>query len=281
MVVTGASTGIGEACALHLARIGFRVFAGVRKAVDGEALQRKAPEPLTPVLLDVTDASSVSLAVATVGASLGDGGLRGLVNNAGIVVVGAMEFLPLDDLRRQLEVNVVGQIAVTQAFMPHLRRARGRIVNMGSSSGRVATPFLGPYAASKFALEALNDALRMELRPWGMHVAIVEPGPVATPIWQKSRSAADERAKGLPPEAERLYGTIFALIRKAAARSERTGCDPMVVAHAVADALTNDHPRTRYLVGNDARLRAIVAKLVPNRVRDELIRRFIGLPKRM
>lgn len=279
VVVTGASTGIGEACALHLTRVGFRVFAGVRRTVDGEALERKAAGPLTPVLLDVTDASSIRSAAATVTAALEGGGLAGLVNNAGIVVVGPLEFVPLDDLRQQLEVNVVGQIAVTQAFLPLLRRGRGRIVNMGSSSGHMPTPFLGPYAASKFALGALNDTLRMELRAWGLHVALVEPGSMATPIWRKARSAADERAKGMPAEAGRLYGAIFDLIGKAAGRSERAGRDPAVVARVVETALTSTRPRARYFVGTDARIGAILSSLIPNRMRDDLIRWRIGLPK--
>src|SRR6266568_4897165 len=160
VVVTGASTGIGEACALRLDRRGFRVFAGVRREVDGGALKQKASSRLTPILLDVTDASSIKSAAAAVVAALGEEGLSGLVNNAGIAIAGPLEFLPIDELRRQFEVNVIGQIAVTQAFLPLLRKGHGRIVNMGSIAGKSALPFTGPYCASKFALEALTDSLR-------------------------------------------------------------------------------------------------------------------------
>jgi NAD(P)-dependent dehydrogenase (short-subunit alcohol dehydrogenase family) len=165
VVITGASTGIGEACALHLDKLGYRVFAGIRKATDGESLRRRASARLVPLRLDISDETEVGLAARNVVEALGDGGLAGLVNNAGIVVGGMLEFLPLDALRRQLEVNVVSQIAVTQAFLPSLRKARGRMVNIGSVSGLISSPFSGAYAASKFALEALTDSLRMELRP--------------------------------------------------------------------------------------------------------------------
>ena len=194
VVITGASTGIGEACALHLDQLGWRVFAGVRKDSDGEALQRKASPRLMPVRIDVTDAASIAGAREIVARELGDRGLDGLVNNAGVVVAGPLEFVPMDDLRRQLEINVIGQIAVTQAFLSFVRTARGRIVNIGSVSGKMATPFVGPYAASKFAMEALTDALRCELRPWGIQVSIVEPGSIATPIWEKD--AGGRRSDG-------------------------------------------------------------------------------------
>ncbi|MGD1157325.1 MAG: SDR family oxidoreductase, partial [Terriglobia bacterium] len=184
VVITGASTGIGEACALHLDKLGFRVFAGIRKAADAEALRHRASARLVPIRLDVSDETEVEQAARNVTEALRGEGLAGLVNNAGIVVAGMLEFLPLDALRRQLEVNVVGQVAVTQAFLPHLRKARGRIVNIGSVSGLIAGPFSGAYAASKFALEALTDALRVELRPWKIHVSIVEPGNIQTPIWK-------------------------------------------------------------------------------------------------
>ena len=173
VVVTGASSGIGRACALHLAALGLQVFAGVRRAEDGAALQAASSARLTPMLLDVADETSIRAATDTITAAVGEAGLAGLVNNAGIGVAGPLEFLPLAEFRTQLEVNVTGQLAVTQALLPLLRQGRGRIVNMGSIGGRIAAPFVGPYSASKFALEALTDALRMELRPWGLHVAIV------------------------------------------------------------------------------------------------------------
>ncbi|HEY7923524.1 MAG TPA: SDR family oxidoreductase, partial [Vicinamibacteria bacterium] len=171
-LVTGASSGIGAACAARLVRSGWRVLAGVRRKGD-------APEGTEEVQLDVTDAAQIKAAADGVEE------LHALVNNAGIAIAMPLEFVPLDELRHQLEVNVVGQVAVTQAFLPVLRRARGRIVFVGSIAGRSALPFLGPYAASKHALEAIADSLRVELRPWGIHVAIVEPGSIRTPIWTR------------------------------------------------------------------------------------------------
>ncbi len=175
VLITGASTGIGAACALHLDRLGFRVWAGVRRPSDGEALVGQASRQLTPIILDVTDSNSIAAALAGVGAGAGGDSLAGLVNNAGIVVAAPVEILPIAELRTQLEVNVIGLVAVTQAALPLLRLGRGRVVNIGSISGRMATPVIGAYAASKFAVEALTDALRVEVQPWGIDVALIEP----------------------------------------------------------------------------------------------------------
>lgn len=280
VVVTGASTGIGAACALGLDALGFQVFAGVRRATDGAALQQRASGRLTAVALDVTDAASIAGATRTVSAVVGVKGLAGLVNNAGIAVPGPLEFLPLADLRRQFEVNVVGQVAVTQAMLPLLRAARGRIVNMGSIGGRMAAPFVGAYGASKFALEALTDALRVEVRPWGMHVSIIEPGAIATPIWQKSTQEANRMQDGLPPEAMRLYGKALEALRKGAAYSERTAIPPDAVVAAVVHALTAEKPRTRYVIGRRAKMQAAIARWLPDRTRDRLLTRFLRLPDR-
>src|ERR1017187_4168238 len=218
LVITRASTGIGEACALHLDKLGYRVFAGIRKALDGEALRRRASERLVPVRLDISDEMEIGQAARNIVESLGGEGLAGLINNAGIVVGGMLEFLPLEALRRQLEVNVVGQIAVTQALLPSLRKARGRIVNISSVSGLISSPFTGAYSASKFALEALTDSLRMELRPWKIHVSLVEPGFVQTPIISKSLAAAEELRAELPAEAFQLYGPSFRAVEDATRR---------------------------------------------------------------
>jgi NAD(P)-dependent dehydrogenase (short-subunit alcohol dehydrogenase family) len=279
VLITGASTGIGEACAMRLDQMGFEVFAGVRKDSDAERLRAKASPRLTPVRIDVTDAATIAAAHATVAAAVGARGLAGVVNNAGIAVAGPLEFLPLDDLRHQLEVNVTGQVAITQAFLAFVRQGRGRIVNIGSVSGRLSTPFVGPYSASKFAMEAITDALRIELRPWGIHVAIVEPGSIATPIWDKSEETADKVERELPPEGRRLYGAVIPALRAFAADAAKRGIPPDAVAKAVAHALTAKRPRTRYLVGTDARIQALLARLVPDRVRDGLIERQLKLPR--
>ena len=199
-MITGASTGIGRACALDLDGRGFRVFAGVRKDEDGERLRSERPS-IEPLRIDVTDAGQIAAARDRVSEEVGTAGLAGLVNNAGIAVPGPLEHLPIDEFRRQMEVNLVGQVAVTQAFLPLLRTARGRVVNIGSIGGRVALPMLGPYAASKHAMEGISDSLRRELRPWGMQVSIVRPGPIATDIWESGNATADELLARMP-EAE-------------------------------------------------------------------------------
>jgi len=270
VLVTGASSGIGEATAIHLREVGFTPIAGVRKDEDAERMEGLG---LRTVKLDVTDADGIAAARE----SLGDEPLAGLVNNAGIAVAAPLEFLPIDRLHQQLEVNLIGQIAVTQAFLPALRRARGRIVNVSSIGGRVALPLVGAYDASKFGLEGASDALRRELRPHGVDVILIEPGGVKTPIWKKGEALADEITEDLPPEAERLYGRLIARVRAETRKiDEELGSEPGAVAEAIATALTARRPRARYLVGNDAKQRAVAAKLLPARVMDRMIGRALG-----
>lgn len=209
VVVTGASSGIGRATALLLDRQGYRVFAGVRRSSDADALREVASDRLSPLILDVTDAKGIADAARFVEIEVGEMGLRGLVNNAGVVVNGVLEFLDIDQFRYQLEVNLIGTLAVTQAFLASIRKAKGRIVNISSDAGVLASPFMGPYSASKFGLEGLSDSLRRELRPFGVQVVTIGPGAIETPIWGKGRSDADEYLDALPPEAERLYGEKF------------------------------------------------------------------------
>ena len=193
VVITGASTGIGRACTLYLDELGWRVFAGVRKAVDGDALRDLASDRLVPLILDVADEAGVARAADEVAAVVGDDGLHGLVNNAGIAVGGPLEFVPLEDVRRQFEVNVFGLLRTTQAMLSMIRAARGRVVNVSSQGGKVAAPYFGPYCASKFAVEAMSDSLRRELKPWGLHVSVVEPGAIDTAIWGiQPKHAAEE-----------------------------------------------------------------------------------------
>jgi NAD(P)-dependent dehydrogenase (short-subunit alcohol dehydrogenase family) len=267
VVVTGASSGIGHATALHLKQIGFDAVGAVRRDEDAERLRA---EGLRIVRLDVTDADSIAAARS----ELGTGPLAGLVNNAGIAVAGPLEFLPLDQLRTQLEINLIGQLAVTQAFLPALRAGRGRIVNVSSIGGRVALPLVGAYNASKFALEAMSDSLRRELRSQGVDVIVIEPGGVRTPIWRKGNELAGQIAAGMPPESERLYGRMIEALRRRTAQIEtQTGIEPYEVAAVIGTALRSPRPRARYLVGRDAKLRAPLAKLLPARVMDRLIAR--------
>lgn len=278
VVVTGASTGIGAACAVHLDRLGFMVFAGVRKSQDGATLQQQGAGVI-PLILDVTDGALILKAQQQVLEKCGSVGLYGLINNAGIAVVGPLEGVPISDLRKQLEINVIGQIAVTQAFLPLIRKARGRIVNMGSIAGRGALPLMGPYSASKFALEAMTDALRLELQQWGIHVSIVEPGAIATPIWEKSGKDAAALEVAMPMHMRSLYATLVAAVRKVVGEASARAIATDAVSQAVEHALTAFRPKTRYLVGMDAKLRAVMMTLLPDRLSDAVLTWALKLPR--
>jgi NAD(P)-dependent dehydrogenase (short-subunit alcohol dehydrogenase family) len=267
VLITGASTGIGEATAHHLKELGFDAIGAVRRPEDAERLGSAG---LRTVTLDVTDLESIAAA----GAALGDGPLAGLVNNAGVAVAGPLEFLPLEQLRRQLEVNLIGQVAVIQRFLASLRAGRGRIVNVSSIGGRVALPLLGAYSMSKFGLEGMSDSLRRELRPQGVDVVVIEPGGVKTPIWRKGNELAADLQAGMPPEAGRLYGPMIEALRAETVNIERVrGIEPREVAETIAAALTAKRPRARYVVGKDAKLRAPMGAVLPDRVMDRLIAR--------
>jgi NAD(P)-dependent dehydrogenase (short-subunit alcohol dehydrogenase family) len=273
VVVTGASTGIGEAIAKRLDS-GFRVFAGVRKDEDAEKL-RAAGANIEPIKIDVTDQASIDAAAAHVKSEIGDQGLAGLVNNAGIAVSAPLEFLPVEELRHQLEVNTVGQHAVTQAFLAPIRTAKGRIVNISSIGGKIALPLAGAYAASKFAMEAISDTLRRELKPWGIEVVVVEPGGVVTPIWDRGTDTANRILEEAPPEAEQLYGPLIESMRAQVAEITANGMQPSEIAEVVHTALTKSRPKTRYLVGSEAKQRARAAAILPDRVFDRLIARTL------
>ena len=280
VLITGASTGIGAACAIRLAAAGMHVYAGVREDADGAALLAQNAALITPLHIDVTDADSIAAAVATLDAQLGDAGLNGLINNAGIAIGGPLEVLPMNEIRRQFDVNVFGALAVTQAFLPQLRRARGRIFNMGSIAGRIALPFLGPYCMSKSALRAMTHALRLEVDAWGIDVALVEPGAIATPIWKKSNAAADVMQATLQNDTLAHYSRHLEGIRRVIAKAEEQAISADAVARAVEHALTAAHPKTEYLVGNDARMRAAINAVLPQFLQDKLHRWFLKFPRR-
>ncbi|RCJ22572.1 short-chain dehydrogenase/reductase [Nostoc sp. ATCC 43529] len=277
VLITGASTGIGQACALLLDQLGFSVFAGIRQDIDAQTLQQKASPRLIPIFLDVTDAESIASVVDKVTDTVGDVGILGLVNNAGIAVPGPLELLPIAEFQHQMNVNVTGQLAVTQAFLGLLRQGRGRIVNMGSIAGRSSTPFLGAYNASKFALEALTDVMRMELKPWGISVSIIEPGSIATPIWNKSLAQADIGQDSLSESALNLYGQAMNTVRHKMQTIAARGISADIVAQAVVHALTAKQPKTRYLVGQDAKIQAVLKHILPDRFHDRLILYSMGL----
>ena len=279
VLVTGASSGMGLACALQLARAGYHVFAGVRKEQDALALKQQASAPLTPLFLEVTDADSIAEAATLVTKTVGEAGLAGLVNCAGIGVTAPMELLPIAELRRQLEINVVGQVAVTQAFLPLIRVARGRIINVGSVGGRVTIPFGGPLCASKYAMESINDALRMELRPWGIHVVLVAPGSIRTPAVDKLVQDSEAMLKTFPPEGARRYATAYRAFVQTFVKHEEAGALPEVMAAVVLKALTARKPRTRYPVGPLSRRLPLLANVLPPRVFDRVKARLFGLPQ--
>jgi NAD(P)-dependent dehydrogenase (short-subunit alcohol dehydrogenase family) len=277
VLITGASTGIGRAAALRMDAEDWRVFAGVRREEDAAALREAASERLEPLMLDVTDSEQIAAAAERVGKEVGEAGLDGLVNNAGIAVLSPLETIPIDDLRRQLEVNLISQVAVTQAMLPLIRRATGRVVFISSIGGRMSLPFGGPYHASKYGIESVADCLRQELRPWGIEVALIEPGSIDTSIWERGERIADEVSDRAPAAQEELYGKTIERFRVAVKKTAARGIEPDKVARTIALALSASRPRTRYLVGLDARGQALLSRLLPDRLLDRIIARVMGI----
>lgn len=282
VLITGASTGIGAACALELDRRGWQVFAGVRREEDAKTVQKKASDRLIPVMLDVTKSEQIEQAIQIVQAeiaktSTGKSGLNGLVNNAGIAIGGPLEAVSDELLRKQFDVNVFGAIAVTRAAMPLLRQGRGRLVLMSSISGRFAAPFLAPYAMSKFALEAAGDALRGEVHPWGIRVSIVEPGCVQTPIWEKTNEKSKQFFAELSPEMKELYGQYTEIILEEIRKAATSAMPVDRVTRAVVHALTARRPKLRYPVGISTRLLTRLLPLLPTRLIDRVCRRVLKL----
>lgn len=276
ILVTGSSSGIGQATALHLAEQGIRVFAGIRDPQDGESLRGRASSngSVYPVVLDVRDQQSIGRALDEVSDVVGREGLAGLVNDAGEGFPGPLEIIGLDQLREQLEVNVVGQVAVTQAALPLLRLARGRIVFVGSIGGKVAVQFAGPYHASKFAIEAIGDSWRQELAPDGIAVVIVEPGPISTGIWGKGQERIDELLTRTP-QVDRYRDRLLE-VRSSLQSADDKGGSPQDVAEVIAKALTTSSPSTRYVVGAPAKLASALKPWVPDRIYDVVARRTAG-----
>ena len=277
VLITGASTGIGAACALGLAARGWRVFAGVRRQEDGTTLTSKTTHTLIPVLLDVTQPDHIANTMQQIRDTVGDRGLHGLVNNAGIAIGGPLEFLPPEQVELQFRVNVFGAVSVTQACLPLLRTAGGRVVFTSSNSGFWCEPFLSIYGGSKHALEGVADSLRVELRPWGMHVSLIEPGMIKTPIWDKAREAAAHADEAFPPEAFELYSGPLEALRRMVNTTPAIAAPPERVARAVAHALEARRPKTRYRVGLDSRVQYYLRKLLPDRLRDWIGRKVMGL----
>jgi NAD(P)-dependent dehydrogenase (short-subunit alcohol dehydrogenase family) len=271
VVITGASSGIGRSCALHLDGLGFHVFAGVRRVADGEALARVASSRLSPIVVDVTDPGAVEAAYQTV--SDRRIALAGLVNNAGSTVPCPVEYLPLDTLRKQLEVNLIGHVAMTQAFLPLLRRSRGRLVNISSLAGRLPVPGMGSYTAAKHALEGLSGSLRLELAGAGIHVAVVEPGNIHTSMSAKLHRDVTAALSAMSDDDTGHYGALVRGVEAAITDGAEHGAPPEVVAEAVAHALTSRRPRIRYPVGPQAGRMTLLARVLPDRLLDVMLQR--------
>ena len=274
VLITGASRGIGRATALRLATAGWDVLAGVRREEDGAALAAES-ERIAPVVLDITSADDVARVASEVTR------LDALVNNAGFAQLGPIEGVPLEALREQLEVNFFGHIAVTQALLPRLRESRGRIVFTSSLSGRIATPLTGAYNASKFALEGAADALRMELKPWGIRVALVEPAQVATDIWGNAEADFDAAIAAMSPAARELYAGHAEGFRKSIPLSQKLAAPADSVARAIEKALTSRHPRSRYVVGAFPKAQAALTGASPTPAVDAILRKMTGVPGKL
>lgn len=273
VLITGASSGIGRTTAMHLDAQHYRVFAGVRNLADGERLKAVCSLWLTPVVMDITKSDEIARAIQSVQQHLEPKDcLNGLINNAGAGVGGPLEFLSIEDLRKQFEINVFGHIAVTQAFLPLLRKSRGRVINVGSMAGRVALPFSGPYASSKAAFAALTDALRRELSWWDIPVVLMEIGSVKTPIWEKAFKEAEERAEKMPAEARDLYEKPLRAMNDYMKNLVRHATVAEKVAAVIQTALESPKPRTRYFVGLDAYL-GLFSRLLPDRALDWLLQK--------
>jgi NAD(P)-dependent dehydrogenase (short-subunit alcohol dehydrogenase family) len=275
VVVTGASRGLGRTMALDLARRGFTVFAGVRREEDGDALLADGGHNLHPMSLDVTSAESIQAAVALVSGERGKEGIHGLINNAALFQLGPLEQTSLSAVEDLFRVNVLGVVAMTQAFLPSLRRTRGRVVNISSVNGRLSFPFTAFYSASKFAVEALSDALRVELSPWGIEVSVVQPGATRTDIRAQGLVGWERSRQGLSRDEQKLYAQPFGSFQSLLPQLDGGAADHHHVTEAVYRALTDEPPATRYPAGPDAE-QFIAMAAVPDRERDSQFKQMFG-----
>ena len=273
VLVTGAGRGIGKSIVEHLASRGWDVVAGVRNERDATAVTALNPQHISSVVLDVTDAGHIAALDETLPERL-----DAIVNNAGIVVSGPMETVTPDEWRKQLEINVIGQLAVTQAVLPRLRTSRGRVVFISSVNGRLSMSLIGAYCASKFALEAAADALRMELRPWHIDVAIIEPAQTDTDMWRTADDMVEQAEAALSAEQRDLYAGHIAGFKKMIPLSQKIAVPAVKVSAVVEEALTARRPRARYVVGVGPKLQVALMTNLPSRASDWLLRRVASQP---
>lgn len=273
VLITGTSSGLGRATALRLSRRGLRVYAGVRDEADASSLRDEAAGsgvPVETVRMDVTDPESIAQAVAHLDETIGGGRLIGVVNNAGEGYPGPLEVLPIEDFRAQLEVNVIGQLAVAQALLPRLRRDGGRLIFVGSLGGKVAFPYAGAYHASKYAIEAVGEAMRKELGPTGVEVIVIEPGPTESEIWQKAARRTNDVLAELPAGAPPHYREELERFEERMGDADANAMPADAVAQTIERALTEDSPSARYPVGLQAKILTRARELVPDRLFDRL-----------
>jgi NAD(P)-dependent dehydrogenase (short-subunit alcohol dehydrogenase family) len=276
VLVTGAARGIGRAIVDHLASTGWDVIAGVRTDQDADAVTKAHPQRVSAVILDITDAGHI----AKLAKSLPER-LDAVINNAGIAVAGPVETVSPDSWREQLEVNVIGQFAVTQAVLPQLRKARGRVLFVSSVNGRIATPMLGPYSASKFALEAAADALRVELRAWGIYVVLIEPAQTDTDMWRTAGDMVREVEAGMSPAHRDLYAKHILGMKKFVPRARKMASPTDKVVAVVVEALTARRPKARYVVALLPKIQTVLVTNMPAALRDRLMGSMVGLPRRL
>ena len=277
VLVTGTSTGIGRAVALLLDKMGYRVFASVRGQQHGDALRKVASEKLTPVLFDVTDSLAIARAKDEIAATVGEDGLWGFVNNAGISFRAPLEFVPLAEVQRLYDTNVFGLLAVTQAFLPLIRRTQGRIINVSSVTALMVTPFHGIYSSAKMAVNGITDALRLEVQPFGVQVSLMIYGGVQTALWDRVAKLTAETTERFPPEFGELYAARQRKALEFFFAKGRTGLLPEAAAKPIVHALTAKRSKHTYFVGSDARFYNLLDKVLYGRLRDWVIRRSIGL----
>lgn len=283
ILITGASTGIGRAVAVDLAARGYRVFGSVRKPADAEALCAATPEgavPIEALLFDVTDSEAIQAGAARLEELLAGEGLHALVNNAGVAIAAPLEYIPIEDFQLQMDINVTGVLRCTQAFLPALRRARGRIINISSVAGRLAFPLAAPYHASKHALEGFSDVLRLEMQRHGIEVVVIQPGAIKTEIWDTAAHKSAQIRKNLSPEALEDYGRLIDQVGKAAANAGATGDEVEVCADVVRKAIEAKRPRTRYIVGRDAKIGMFLRRIFSDRLMDRIVGKGMDLEDR-
>ncbi|MGE0633426.1 MAG: SDR family NAD(P)-dependent oxidoreductase [Pseudobdellovibrionaceae bacterium] len=270
ILITGASTGIGRDAALTLSRHGHQVFAGVRKEADGESLKKEV-STIIPVIIDVMKSEQINSAYGYISKARVPGQKFCLVNNAGAAIAAPIEAVSLEDLRFQLEVNVISVVAVTQKFLPWIRETQGRVVNMSSISGKITRPYLGPYSASKHAIEAISDALRGEVKKFGVQVCIIEPGPIKTPIWEKGIGKAVDFLDKASPELKKIYLEDATHMQKTIEKVVQSAAPVDLTTMAIVDALTSKKPKIRYPVGNQVASTLKIRKHLSDRAFDWLM----------